>query len=92
MHCQQGKLHQSERIVKTQKCTNWFRITTIALFGGGEADLHKHCHDDNSYNKEEELFEVPGAPQHPLLQAHHQHGLTNTGLLLKNQLLQLCIR
>ena len=54
-------------------------------------DFDKDCHDNDREEQKEQLLEVPGAPEYPLLQAHHQHSLTNTGLLLKDQLLQRCV-
>lgn len=60
-----------------------------------------HSHDDNivTYFQEngdnrhgdqekEELFDVPGAPENPLIQSHHLHRFTHAGLLLYNQFLR----
>ncbi len=57
-------------------------------FWGLNAYFGKYGHDEGRNEEKDELLQVPGAPQHPLTQTHHVHGLTNTSLLLKDQLLQ----
>ena len=49
--------------------------------------LYHYGDDEDGNEKKCDLFEVPGAPEDPWLQAHHQHGLTNTNFFLEDQLL-----
>lgn len=49
--------------------------------------FEEHADDNDRDKEEDELFEIPGCPEDPLMETHHQHGLPNTSLLLKNQLL-----
>lgn len=51
------------------------------------ADLEEDGRNEGRDEEEDELLDVPGTPEHPLTQAHHQHRLADAGLLLKNELL-----
>jgi len=47
----------------------------------------QECYCEGGDEEEDELFDEPGGPQHPQLEAHHEHGLSDTSLLLQHQLL-----
>ena len=51
--------------------------------------LEKDGVDDDPDGHEEELFDEPASPQHPQSQTHHQHGLSDTRLLLNHKLLYI---